>query len=173
MLSHWAACLALLQVGRRSSITRAAAWAKVGMDGARLRDASRFSATGPRPSATAVRLSWAMDRALARLTAGYGPRPMSRRRPSTTIRWTHDLLPEGAMFKYRPSPSPSLPGLLMAFAASAVSLPGSLPYHIISHIVSGTQWYLTGVLGNIQGLGITDLATMLVAFETLRGRKGH
>ena len=87
---------------RRSSITRAAASAKVGTDGAGLRAASRasrFSATGSRPWATAVRLSWAMARALARLTAGYGPSPMSRRRPSMTIRWTHDLLPEGATLR--------------------------------------------------------------------------
>ena len=61
------------EVGRRSSITWAAASAKVGMDGAGLRAASRtcrFSATGSRPSATAERLVWAMDRALARLTVG-------------------------------------------------------------------------------------------------------
>ena len=35
---------------------------------------SRFSSTGSRPSATAVRLSWAMDRALPRLIAGYAPK---------------------------------------------------------------------------------------------------
>ena len=97
MFSHWAACRALLQVGRRSSITRAAASEKVGMDGALFRPAwraSRFSATGSRPWEIAVRLSWTISRTSARVTAGYDPSPMSRRRPWITILWTHDLLPE-------------------------------------------------------------------------------
>ena len=72
VLCHWAACLGLLQVGRRSSITWEATSSNCGNRGEEDRAASRdsrFWRTGCRPSATAVRLAWANSLARARLTA--------------------------------------------------------------------------------------------------------
>ena len=61
---------------------------------------------------------------------------MSRRRPSITIRWTQDLVPEGAMCRKRPAPSPCLPGLLIALTESALSFPILQPCpHIFPHNV--------------------------------------
>ena len=78
MLSHWAACFALLQVGRRNSITRVAASAKVGTDGAGLRAASRasrFSATGSRPWATAVPIVVGDGAGSGKTDSGVRPQP--------------------------------------------------------------------------------------------------
>ena len=146
--------LGLLHMGRRRSITLEAASANVGMEGEGDRAASRascFSKTGSRPSATAVRFSWAISRALAKLVAGYDPKPMSRLRPSITMRCTQDLLLAGAMFRQRPFPSPCLPGLLRALAANAVSLPIGSPYHIFSHTKCGMQTDLWELVGPIKG----------------------
>ena len=78
---------------------RSAEMLDAGTEGVGLRAASLvacFSAIGSRPSETAARLSAPSKRAWARLTVGYGPRPMSHRLPLTTIRWTQDLVPAGA-----------------------------------------------------------------------------
>ena len=76
MLSHWAACFGLVHIGRRISITRIAASAKVGVEGTGLRTASLaacFSAKGGRAlQRTAVRLEEARERAWTRLTVGVG-----------------------------------------------------------------------------------------------------
>ena len=75
------------------------AWAKVGTEGTLRRDAalvSRFSAKGFRPSAMADLLEAAIPLAWAILTVGKEPSPMSRRRPSMTIRWTQELEPGGS-----------------------------------------------------------------------------
>ena len=58
--------------------------------------ALRRSPRGFPPPRTRRRFSNAVSRASANPTTGNGPKPMSRRRPLTTIRWTHCLPPPGA-----------------------------------------------------------------------------
>ena len=91
------------------------------------RAARRFSASGSRPSAMAARLCAARRRAWARDTAGYGPKPRSRRRPSIVTRWIQDFEPLAATFRYSVAPSPCIPGLESDFAVAAVSVPITSP----------------------------------------------
>ncbi len=76
VLVHWAACLALDQLGRRILITISDATANVGVGGrCRAAFSSRFSAMGSRPSRIIVALPQVALRAAANETDGYEPSP--------------------------------------------------------------------------------------------------
>ncbi len=81
-----------------------------------------FSAIGLTPLATADLFRLARSPASARLTVGYSPRPISRRMPSMDLRCTQLFEPRLPMFRYRPSPSQYLPGLLRFPTLAAVNL---------------------------------------------------
>ena len=89
VLSHCAACLGLLQTGRRVAITSEAICPNVGIPASAsfiafsaLRSAFA-SVLGSRPASRASRYSTARARASARETWGYGPSPRTIRLPST------------------------------------------------------------------------------------------
>ena len=97
VLLHWPACFAFVQLGRRISITISAAAAKVGVGGLwRAAIASRFSASGSRPSRIILELARAALRASARETVGYPPRPKFRRLPSMVTRRNQYLVWESS-----------------------------------------------------------------------------
>ena len=110
VLVYWAACFAFVQLGRRNSITISAAAAKVGVGGLwRAAIASRFSASGSRPSLIVLELARAALRASARETLGYPPRPTFRREPSMVTRWNQYLVAESSTRRLRPPPSEYVP----------------------------------------------------------------
>ncbi len=122
VLNHWSVCLPFFHRGKFAARTVSAASRKVGIF------ARRFSGNGSRPSATASRCASASWRALARVTAGWPPRPVSRRRPSMTIRKIQPLEPPFAMRRYSPRPAPCMPGSESAFAFAAVSAISLAPH---------------------------------------------
>ena len=58
---------------------------------------------------------------------GKAPSPISRRWPSIEIRCTQDREPARVTFRYSPSPSPCIPGIVSDFAFAAVSFGMVLP----------------------------------------------
>ena len=95
VLVHWAACLALDQLGRRISITISDALAKVGVGGLlRVAFSARFSSIGSRPSLIIIALPQAALRASANGTFGYDPRPKFLLFPLIVTRWIQCLVPD-------------------------------------------------------------------------------
>ena len=87
-----------------------------------------FSAIGLTPLATADLFRLARPRASARLTVGYSPRPISRRMPSMDMRCTQLFEPRMETFRYVPSPSEYLPGLVRLLTLAVVNLFISPPF---------------------------------------------
>ena len=106
---HTLVCWSDFHVGRLISNTSVVASANVGIAGAAPLE------TGSSPPAIEVLSSAALTRACASPVAGYPPRPMSVRRPSTMVRRIHDFDPPARTVRYRPPPSPYRPDLLRAF----------------------------------------------------------
>ena len=71
--------------------------------------ASRFSASGARPSRIILALARVALRASAKETVGYPPRPRFLRFPSMLTRWNQYLVPESSTRRLRPPPSEYVP----------------------------------------------------------------
>ena len=111
------------------------------------RTARLFSAIGLTPLATSDLFRLARSPASARLTVGYSPRPISRRMPSMDMRCTQLFEPRMETFRYVPSPSEYLPGLVRLLTLAVVNLFISPPFPTLFP----TVWMgFAGFGGNLQ-----------------------
>ena len=89
------------------------------------------------------------------------------------MRWTHDLVPEGATLRVEAVAVPVPAGF-----GEVLRGEGGEPAHapsyttFFSHMQSGIEWYSTGTLGTGQGSGVTVSATNREPLWTSWGCKG-